>query len=230
MLEIDKALSITGPSAARSSSAARDAGQMACSRVFRIGEAGTDDAREHDPPAMASSGIVNRGTAHAHATVVAESCGAGISSTASRHSLLSNSFVIDNSGVGPTRVDHRGAATLAQRYTDRGQRARRHQRLRYAAVTLANSTVARNSAGNGGGIFVRGRQGPRSLAAPSPTTPPPVRAGASSIRWTMPSVDRGALVALTNSTVSGNSAASGGGISNAPERSSVVSSSSRTAR
>ena len=209
-LEIDKALSITGPS---QGIVIRGLGLDNGSPIFRIGEAGTTTLANLTLR-NGGNGIVNRGTVTL-SKVVVESCGTGISSQFGTLAL-SNSFVINNLDVG-LRVVH-GTATLRK---DRiAGNALGGINVFNGTVTLNNTTVARNSAVNGGGIF---NDAGTILISRSTITNNSATGQGGGIFNTVDDAFRrqGGLVTLTNSTVTGNSAASGGGISNAPERSGV---------
>jgi CSLREA domain-containing protein len=209
-LEIDKALSITGPSQRIILRGRRPDNPFP---VFRIGEGGTVTLANLTVRA-GGSGLVNRGTVTL-SNIVAESCGTGISSQFGTLAL-SNSFVINNSDVG-VRVVH-GMATLRN---DRiAGNALGGISVFNATVTLARSTVARNAAANGGGIF--NDTGRLSISRSTITNNSATGQGGGIFNTVDdPFRRQSGSLTLTNSTVSGNTAGSGGGISNTPERSSV---------
>jgi CSLREA domain-containing protein len=209
-LDIDKALSITGPSQRIVIRGRRPDNAFP---VFRIGPGGTVTLANLTIQ-NGGSGIVNRGTVTL-SNIVAESSGTGVSSQFATLALI-NSFVINNSGVG-VGVVH-GTATL------------RHDRIAgnsgggisvfNATVTLNNTTVARNSAENGGGIS--NDAGRISISRSTITNNSATGEGGGILNTVDdPFRRQTGSVTLTNSTVSGNTAARGGGISNTPDRSSV---------
>jgi CSLREA domain-containing protein len=207
-LEIDKPLTITGPSRRI---VIRGRSPDLAFPIFRIGQGGMVTLT--NLIIRDGGGVVNRGTLTLTNSVVAENLGSGISSRFGTFTLT-KSFVVGNSGPGIEVV--LGTATLINNRIAGNSGS--GIRVFNATVTLTNSTVARNSAGDGGGIA---NEAGRLTIARSTITNNSATGQGGGILNTVndPFRRQGASLTLTNSTVSGNSAGSGGGIANSPLRS-----------
>jgi CSLREA domain-containing protein len=207
-LEIDKPLTITGPSRRI---VIRGQSPDLAFTIFRIGQGGMVTLT--NLIIRDGGGVVNRGTLTLTNSVVAENLGSGISSRFGTFTLT-KSFVVGNSGPGIEVV--LGTATLINNRIAGNSGS--GIRVFNATVTLTNSTVARNSAGDGGGIA---NEAGRLTIARSTITNNSATGQGGGILNTVndPFRRQGASLTLTNSTVSGNSAGSGGGIANSPLRS-----------
>jgi CSLREA domain-containing protein len=211
-LEIDKPLTITGPTRRI---AIQGRSPDLAFPIFHIGRGATVTLRSLILR-NGGFGVVSRGTLTVTNCIVAGNSGDGISS---RHSTLTlaNSSIVDNSGAGIEAVGF-GTATVT------GSRVARNSssgiRVRNAGVTITNSTVAGNSAGDGGGIA--NEAGAVTIDRSTITNNSATGQGGGILNTVDDPFRRnGASITLTNSTVSGNSAGTGGGIANSPQRSSL---------
>jgi CSLREA domain-containing protein len=201
-LEIDKQLTITGPSGRI---VIRGRSPDLAFPIFRIGEGGTvtlTNLTLQD----AGGGIVNRGTLRLVNSVVMENSGTGIFSTGAL--TVAKALVVGNSGFG-IAIESRGTATLTNTRIARNSGGGLEAFV--ATATLTNSTIAGNSGTKGGGIV--------SLFGGHVTLTKTTVSGNSATIGGGGIFNEGgglcrktASVTLINSTVSGNSAPVGAGI------------------
>jgi CSLREA domain-containing protein len=206
-LEIDRALTITGPSGRI---AIRGRSPDLAFPVFHI-EDGARVTLANLIIRRGGNGIVSRGALTVTNCLIAGNSGSGIVN-AFGDLTLTRSSVTENASAGV--AVRGGTATLGHDRIARNSGG--GLSIGTGTVTLTKSTIAGNSAADGGGIsLVEG-----SLTVDASTITNNVATGlGGGVFNRSDNVFRrgGASITLRNSTVSGNSAGFGGGIANSPD-------------
>jgi CSLREA domain-containing protein len=205
-LEIERALTITGPS---QRIAIRGQSPDLTFPVIRVAN-GARVTLANLIIRRGGGGILNRGTLTVTNCLIAGNSGVGIYSFG--HLTLTRSSIQENTSAG-VGVTH-GAATLS--YDRIARNTGGGLFVGNGVVTLANSTIAGNSARNGGGISLV--EGSLTVEGSTITRNTATEQGGGVFNRSDNVYRRGgASIRLLNSTVSGNSARFGGGIANSPD-------------
>ena len=207
-LEIERALTITGPSRRI---AIRGRSPDLAFPVLHIGD-GARVTLANLIIRRGGRGIFSRGTLAVTNCLIAGNSGEGIFN-AFGDLTLTQSSVVDNASAGV--AIRGGTATLGHDRIARNSGG--GLQIGTGTVTLAKSTIAGNSARSGGGISLV--EGDLTVDGSTITNNTATDQGGGVFNRSDNVFRRGgASIRLLNSTVSGNSASFGGGIANAPDQ------------